>query len=299
MIGRLEDRIVHWTDRLLDEIDPTDTEFVDAVAYPLPMHVIAEIIGIPEADRPWVFDHTKHVLRSLGTDDPDGRGGASSAELFAYAAALGAEKREHPTDDIWSLIINASYPDDDGSPARLEAFEVDIFFLILSIAGSETTRSALAAGLLAFAESPDQLTRLRTEPAVRDTTPDEVLRHSSPVLSFGRDATSTVEVAGVTIEEGERVLMVHPSGNRDERVYDDPDRFDIGRDPNPHIAFGGGGPHYCLGANLAKREVKVVLEAVAERWSGVTLTGPVRWTGPGLRSNVGCSIEHLPVAFSS
>lgn len=127
---------------------------------------------------------------------------------------------------------------------------------------------------------------------------DEILRYTSPVISFARDVTTDVEVGGVHIEEGERVLMIHPSGNRDGRVFADPDRLDLARDPNPHIAFGGGEPHYCLGANLAKREIRVLFECLADRWKSFEPTGSAEWAGPGPRNNVGMSLTRLPVAMA-
>lgn len=162
-IAALEVRIRHWSKRLLDDLDPQNVEFVSEVAYRLPMHVIAEIIGIPETDRPWVFERTTHVLAGLGnTDDPAvvERADTNAGELFEYAQALGIERRANPADDIWSAIIQAGVDGDDGSTARLSADEVDTFFLILSIAGSETTRSAIAAGLLALMDEPDGYTTI-------------------------------------------------------------------------------------------------------------------------------------------
>ncbi|MGI9600787.1 MAG: cytochrome P450 [Acidimicrobiales bacterium] len=299
MVGRLEDRIGYWVDRLLDDIaDRGDTcDFVAELAFPLPMHVIADIIGIPEADRPWVFERTVLVLDgldpSLAAHQADQQ--AAQVELYEYAHQLGVEKRARPTDDVWSTLIAAQYAADDGQATSLEEFEVDVFFLILSIAGSETTRTALSGGLLGLLEHPDQLDRLRSDPERFATLPDEILRWSSPVLSFSRDCESTTEVAGVTIEEGERVVMFFPSGNRDERVFERPFELDVGRDPNPHVAFGGGGPHYCLGANLAKREILVLFRELIDRHRTIEQAGAPEWTGPGPISNVGCHVEHLPV----
>ena len=299
MIGRLEDRIVHWVDRLLDEAD-AELDFVQAVGFPLPMHVIADIIGIPEADRPWVFARTSLVLDGLDPTKIDEQAAQQTAqvELYEYAHELGVEKRAHPADDVWSTLIAARYDAELGDGTSLEEYEVDLFFLILSIAGSETTRTALTSGLLGLLDHPDQMARLRNDPGLFDTLPDEILRWSSPVLAFGRDALTVAEVGGVDIEAGERVVMIHPSGNRDERVFTAPDAIDVGRDPNPHVAFGGGGPHYCLGANLAKREIQVLFRRLFERYEVVEQTGPPQWVGPGPISNVGCHVEHLPVRLA-
>ncbi len=296
MISRLEDRIGYWVDRLVDQFDQGEIEFVSALGYPLPMHVIADIIGIPEADRPWVFERTQLVLDGL---DPtrsaqQAEQQAAQVELFGYAHELGVEKRQRPTDDVWSTLIAARYATADGETS-LEEIEVDLFFLILSIAGSETTRTALSSGLLGLGRQPEQIDRLRHDPDLFVTLPDEILRFTSPVLAFGRDCESTTEVAGVTIEAGERVVLFHPSANRDERVFDTPDRIDVGRDPNPHVAFGGGGPHYCLGANLAKREILVLFQRLIDRFDRIELAGEPTWVGPGPISNVGCHVENLPV----
>ena len=127
---------------------------------------------------------------------------------------------------------------------------------------------------------------------------DEILRFTSPVISFARDATSDTELGGQSIRAGDRVVMLHPSGNRDDRVFADPDRLDLGRDPNPHVAFGGGGPHYCLGANLAKREIRVLFEVLLDRFAAFEQRGDADWSGPGPRNNVGCTLRSLPVAFA-
>jgi cytochrome P450 len=290
MIAELEGAIVRRTRQVLDEAAARgDCDFVVDVAYQLPMHVIADIVGIPDADRQMVFHNAELMLR--GQDPASGlsaeeRAGAER-ELFLYASALGASKRERPTDDVWTIL----------SGTELGELELDLFFLVLTLAGSETTRNAISQGLVALLDHPEQLGRLRGDPALLGPATDEMIRWASPVLYFGRVATRDVELGGQQIRAGDRVVMWYPSGNRDEAVFDDPFRFDIARQPNPHVSFGGGGPHYCLGASLAKKEVQVMMAALLERFD-VERTGPARWSGSGPTHNVGVSIDHLPVRLT-
>ncbi len=254
MIGRLGDLVDRRVADVMDRAADLGTiDFVRDVAYPVPMHLIADIMGIPEADRPWVFERTDTLLRSgdphsgLGPIDRN----QAQTELFAYATELGEEKRRQPTDDVWSVLAAAEVVDDDGTVTTLRTYELDMFFLILSLAGSETTRNALSQGVMALVQHPDQLALLREEPALIDSAVEEILRWSSPVALFGRTATCDTELGGRAIGEGDRLTLWYPSANRDERVFAEPHRFDITRTPNPHVAFGGGGPHFCLGSNLA------------------------------------------------
>jgi cytochrome P450 len=298
MISELESHIARRSTAILDRAAERGTiEFVSEVAYELPMHVIADIVGIPEGDRPWVFSRTEAMLRALDPTfpmDPSERG-VAERDLWEYAQRLSAEKRDHPADDVWTTLTDAEIVGDDGTPTRLTTFELDMFFVILALAGSETTRNALSQGLVALLEHPDQLAALRDDPSLIARATDEIIRWSSPVLFFGRTATCDVELGGELIRAGDRVIMWYPSGNRDERAFDDPFRFDITRSPNPHVSFGGGGPHYCLGANLAKKEVSVLVSQLVLRFAEVELVAPPRWTGGGPTSNVGVSITELPV----
>ena len=187
-------------------------------------------------------------------------------ELFDYAQQLSAYKREHPGDDIWTILTKAEIVSDDGQPTSLSVLELDMFFIILALAGSETTRNAISQGLMALLAHPDQMQALRDDPSLMPSATDEMIRWASPVLYFGRTVTHDVELGGVTIPAGERVVLWYPSGNRDDTVFSDPFRFDVRRSPNPHVSFGGGGPHYCLGANLAKKEVSVLMRLLLDRF---------------------------------
>jgi len=300
MIGRLEEHIAHRTERILDAAASTGAcDFVRDIAYQLPMHVIADIVGIPDADRPWIFERTDLMLRAI---DPNSSVSFDTQrtvqiELFEYARKLTEEKRSRPADDVWTLIAQAEIPAEDGTITRLEGMELEMFFVILTIAGSETTRNALAQGLMALLDHPDQLDELRAAPELLPLATEEIIRWSSPVLYFGRTATRATELGGQHIAAGDRVVLWYPSANRDERAFDEPFRFDIHRDPNPHVSFGGGGPHFCLGANLARKEVQVMTGMLFDRFD-VRPTGEPVWIGAGPVHNVGVSIDHLPVELT-
>jgi len=300
MIGKLEAHIADRTRRILDAAaEQRDCDFVRDIAYQLPMHVIADIVGIPEEDRPQIFTCTDAVLRGFvpesGLTDADRF--EAAAELFRYAHELTDLRRREPADDVWTLIAHARIEDEDGNVTTVEGIELETFFMILSIAGSETTRNALSQGLLALLDHPDQLDDLRAHPEALPSATEEIIRWASPALFFARTATRTTELGGVTIEEGDRVVLWYPSGNRDERVFEDPFRFDVRRDPNPHVSFGGGGPHHCLGANLARKEIEVMVGQLIERFD-VECIGPPVWLNAGPAHNVGVSVDALPVRLT-
>jgi len=301
MIARLDDLVVQRATALLEAAAAQPTvEFVSAVAYRLPMHVIADILGIPEADREEVFRWTDVIMRyadptqRLGIDDVR----VAESSLFAYGARLGEEKRRRPTDDVWSILANAEIEGDDGHPTTLTASELDLFFLILTIAGSETTRNAISTGLIALHDHPEQRARLGADPTLGPTATEEILRWATPVTCHLRTATVTHDLAGETIEAGDRVAMFFPAANRDPAVFTDPDRFDITRDPNPHVAFGGGGVHYCLGAHLARREITVVFRELLARFPDFEITGPVRHLVTGIEQTVAVSLDEIPVRLA-
>ncbi|WP_300682339.1 cytochrome P450 [Nocardioides sp.] len=306
MIARLEEGIAARAERILDELDQRagdvdfvpghEVDFVSRIAFPLPMHVIADIVGIPEDDRAWVFGRTDLLLQAADPANQISEAdyGTLMVEIYEYAQRLSEHKRREPADDIWSLLAQAGADGPDGDVARLSGAELDAFFMILAIAGSETTRNALSQGLLELIRHEDQVAALRADPGLLPTAAEEVLRWSSPALMFGRTATRDVELGGRQIAAGDRVVLWYPAGNRDERVYDRPDEFDITRSPNPHLSFGGGGAHFCLGANLARTEIQAMLGALLRRFD-VEVVGPPVWSGAGPVHNVGVSVEQLPV----
>ena len=209
--------------------------------------------------------------------------------MFMYAQALGEDRAINPREDMTSAMMTAEV---DGE--RLTAQEFGSFFILLAVAGNETTRNAISGGLLAFFEHPDQWQRLGEHPELIDTAVEEILRYTSPVNYFRRTATVDCDLGGHHIRAGEKVTLWYPSGNRDEAVFDDPHRFDIARTPNHHMAFGAGGPHYCLGASLAKLELKVMFEGLVQRLPDLALAGPPE----RLRNNLLNSIKHLPITFT-
>jgi cytochrome P450 len=302
MISRLDDRIEMWSRRIVDDVLARgECDFVRDVAYLLPMHLIADIVGIPEVDRPMVFSHTDVALRA---GDP--KSGLTEADhlrsqlaLYEYAQALGVEKRARPADDVWSIIANARLDDGSGNLEELSELELDMFFVVLSIAGSETTRNTISIGMQALVEHPDQLALLRQDPNRLDTATEEMIRWSSPVTSFARSATVDTELGGVPIAQGDRIAMFYPSANRDERAFDEPFRFDVTRSPNPHVSFGGGGVHFCLGAHLARREIRAMFHEILARVDDVELVGEPTWMCMGPDQAVGVSIDSLPVKLTA
>ena len=300
MIAELEAHVSRRADQIVNAAAARGTvEFVSEVAYQLPMHVIADIMGIPDEDRPWVFTRTDTMLRALDPTsglDPGDRL-AAERDLFDYAQRLSAEKRDRPGDDIWTVLTQAEVATDDGDPTSLSELELDMFFIILTLAGSETTRNAISQGVMALVAHPDQMRTLRDDPSVLASATDEMIRWASPVLYFGRTATRDVELGSASIRAGDRVVLWYPSGNRDEGAFAAPFQFDIRRNPNPHVSFGGGGPHYCLGANLAKKEVSVIVRALLDRFRRIEVTGDPVWSGGGASSNVGVSLDKLSVSL--
>jgi cytochrome P450 len=215
--------------------------------------------------------------------------------MFEYAQRLGERKRAEPQDDVWTILSTATLEGPDGTPTALDEMELSLFFVLLTIAGSETTRNAISQGLVALLDHPDQLATLRADPGSIPLAVEEILRWSSPVGYFARRAARATEIAGVPIAEGDRVTMWFPSANRDEAVFEDPFRFDIGRSPNPHVAFGGGGVHFCLGAHLARRELATLLEVLLQRTRAIELTGPPRFAPLGIFNPILLFLRDLPV----
>jgi cholest-4-en-3-one 26-monooxygenase len=290
-IGHLEDRARLLTTAILDDVcEKGECDFVTDVAAELPLQVIAEIMGVPQEDRHLLFEWSN---RMIGSEDPEYGVSESEAfdaatQLYAYADQLAAAKRLDPAKDVISVLIQAVV---DGE--MLTDLELDLFFLLLSVAGNETTRNLISHGMLALIEHPDQRARLLADPSLMSTAVDEMLRWASPVMHFRRTAQRDVEVAGQKVAEGDKVVIWYVSANRDERVFPDNHTFDVGRSPNEHIAFGAGGPHFCLGANLARLEIRVMFEELLRRLPDMELSGGVH----RLRSNFINGIKHMPVTF--
>lgn len=297
MIRSLMDHLHEESRAIIDRArEMGEVDFVEEVAAELPLIAIAEFLGVPREDRKIIFDLSN---RLVGHSDPEYNlteedGHVAATELFAYAQQLAADKRQRPGDDIASALLEAEVDGD-----RLSDMDFNVFFMLLSVAGNETTRNAISHGMLALLEHPDQKQDLIQHPDILESAVEEILRWASPVMQFRRTTTKPVTLRGVEIPEDEAVVFWHMSANRDEAVFDDPYTFDLRRSPNAHtsshIAFGGGGPHFCLGANLARAEMQVLFEELLPHLPALEQTGPVA----RLRSNFINGIKHLPVRFGA
>jgi len=301
MVKRLDEQVRRWAVSIVDEALWRGTcDFVADVAYPLPMHMIADIVGIPIEDRQYLFKLTTDLLQAgdPGAAVPRERQMAIQVEMFEYARRLGQQKRSDPQDDVWTILSSVEIDTDAGERTGLSEIELDLFFLVLTIAGSETTRNAISIGLLALLDHPDQLARLRRDSGLLPSAVEEILRWSSPVSYFARRATRDTEIRGVPIAAGQRVTLWYPSANRDDAVFDDPFRFDIQRTPNEHVAFGGGGAHYCLGANLARREIAILFEELLARSRRIEVIGVPTYSALSIYNPILVALKELPVRLA-
>ena len=293
MINLLEDYLQNRIDMILDRVvEQGRCEFVRDISSELPLQAIAEMMGIPVEDRSKVFDWTNAMI---GSEDPEfvkSRDDILQAatELFTYSHQLQTERRNTPSDDIVTTLLAA---DIDGQ--ALSELEFDMFFMLLCVAGNETTRNSITRGMMAFFEFGDQWERFVADPDLHmETAVDEIVRWATPVMYFRRQALSDYEIGGVKISAGDKVLMWHVAANRDPRAFEDPWRFDIERTPNDHVGFGGGGPHYCLGTSLARMEIRLVFREIARRMPDIRLDGEPDY----LRSNFIAGVKRLPVAYT-
>ncbi len=291
MVNQLHERIHAATDAIIDEvIERGSADFVTDIAAELPLVVIAELLGVPNEDRHRMFDWSN---RMIGSDDPEYQSAGEAAqmasmELYAYASELFATKRVDPHDDLMSVLTQV---DIDGE--QLSSFELELFFLLLTVAGNETTRNLISGAMATFFDHPDQWELLRNDRSLLPDAVEEMLRYVTPVMNFRRQTTSAFELGGQRIEADSKVVFFHISANRDERVFADPQTFDITRNPNPHMAFGAGGPHFCLGANLARMEIRVMFEHLLDRMPDLELAGPVE----RLQSAFISGVKHIPISF--
>jgi cholest-4-en-3-one 26-monooxygenase len=287
---RMERRIRTLCTLTLDRVSERgECDFVRDVAAEFSLWPIAELVGFGDAeDRRRVGELTAILDDPLEQTVPYATTGATM-ELFEFARELADHRRRVPGDDLVGVLTRVP---PDGEPLTTRQFE--LFFLLLATAGHLTSQHLLSGALLALLEAPDQWERLRTGPGLAGTAPDELLRWVSPVLQFQRTAVRDTEIAGQPIAAGDRVALYYASANRDEAVFERPDRLDLGRSPNPHVSFGAGGPHHCLGSSLARLEIRVLFEELARRMPDIELAGPVERLGStfvnGLRS--------MPVRFT-
>jgi cholest-4-en-3-one 26-monooxygenase len=261
------------TEIVADAVRRGQGDFVTEVAAELPLQAIADLLGVPQEDRAKLFDWSNQMLAN---EDPDYQGepDVAATEILVYAMAMAAARREDPQDDIVTKLITAQIGEGDKDGRGLSDDEFGYFFIILTVAGNETTRNAITHGMNAFLDNPDQW-RLWVEQRP-ETMVDEVIRWGTPVNVFQRTALDDVMVGDVEVKKGQRVGLFYGSANYDEDVFDDPGTFDITRSPNPHLAFGGHGAHYCIGANLARMEVRLIFDALADQAPDISRLGEAR-----------------------
>jgi len=292
LVRDLEQQIVGYADGIIDAVCERGTaDFVEEISAELPLLVIAELLGVPQEDRRKVFDWSN---RMIGSDDPEYQiEGADSGEaamaVFSYAEELAAARRLEPRQDLVSTLINAEVEGE-----KLDQLELDLFFMLLIVAGNETTRNLMSGAMVAFFDHPDQWEKLRQDRSLLPGAVEEMLRFVTPVMHFRRTVVADTELGGQALQEGDKIVFWHTSANRDESVFTDPDTFDIARSPNNHMAFGGGGPHFCLGANLARMEIMVMFDRLLDRIPDIRLDGEVQ----RLQSNFINGTKHIPVAFA-
>jgi cholest-4-en-3-one 26-monooxygenase len=292
MISALEPHVREITKKIVDSVAARgECDFVTEIAAQLPLDVIAEMIGVPPEDRKQVFDWSN---RLIGFDDPEYMttaedGQVAAMEMFFYANQMAADRKANPRNDLVSVLMAAEV---DGE--KLSEADFDGFFILLAVAGNETTRNLISGAMHALIEHPEQRQRLIDDPSLMPLAVEEFLRWVSPLIYFRRTTTADTEIRGQKVRAGEKVVMYYPSGNRDEDVFENGETFDVGRSANPHIAFGGTGPHFCLGASLARLEIKCMFEELLSRLPDMQLAAPPS----RLRSNFINGIKHMPVKFT-
>jgi cholest-4-en-3-one 26-monooxygenase len=291
MIQALSGHIREVAGQVIDRVAARgECEFVSEIAAPLPMQVICEMMGVPEEDRAAIYDLSN---RLIGFDDPDYQGSpddgiTASIEMFMYASKLSEKAKREPADDIVNTLVSA-----DVEGEKLSELDFNSFFLLLAVAGNETTRTATSQGVRLLANHPEQRERVLQNRALIPSTVEEIVRYTPPVMHFRRTATQDAELRGVQIKAGDKVTMWYPSVNRDADVFPNADTFDVGRTPNEHLGYGIG-EHFCLGASLARIELNIIFEELLRRLPDITLDGPVRH----LRSNLIDGIKEMRVHFT-
>ncbi|CAN5522480.1 cytochrome P450 [soil metagenome] len=287
-VARLNEHVADMARQIIDDVvERGECDLVSDVAGALPSYVIAELLGIPLEDGRTLYELTE--IMNSGNQSPNAATVEAQMQMFDYASALAARKRAEPGDDIATSLLHAEV---DGQ--RLTDLEFNLFFLLLINAGGDTTRNLVAAGTLALMEHPSEQARLAADPALMPTAIAEMLRYVTPVNVFARTATADTRLGSVPVKTGDRVALFYPSANRDEKHFVDPDRFDVGRNPNPHLSFGGGGTHFCLGANLARVEAGAIFPEILARLKNLELNGPVERVSSTLMNG----IKSMPVRFT-
>jgi cytochrome P450 len=296
-IAKIEESVRIQAREIVDRVAPLgECDFVSEIAAALPLQIICDMLGIPRSDIARIFELTNVIL---GVGDPEYVQSleglmAAGMELFQYGLALAEARLAEPRDDIASALMHAQVEDETGKHA-LTSSELGSFFLLLVVAGNETTRTAISHGLLELTRRPDQRKIWIDDfERVSPTAVEEIVRWSTPVINFRRTATRDVVIGGQEIKEGQKVVMFYNSANRDERAFPDPFRFDLTRTPNEHVGFGAGGPHFCLGANLARREIRVMFEELFRRIPDIEVSGEPAM----LQSGFIHGIKRMPCKFT-
>ena len=271
-------------------IERGECDFVVDVAAQLPLRIIADLLGVPQSACQDLYDWSNKMVGHQDSEYVTGMEEASAAaqEMFVYANGLAQDRLENPQDDLMSAILHGEV---DGE--RLSVADFDTFFLLLAVAGNETTRNLISHGLLLLLEHPEVMERLRADHSLVPAAIEEMLRIKSPVIYMRRTALRDTELGGQKIREGDKLLMYYPSANRDEAVFENPDVFDIDRKNKQHVAFGYG-EHFCLGTHLARLESRALFEGILDRMHDIEVTGPVKY----LRSNLIDGVKHIPIQFS-
>ena len=293
MITQLVEDIEQRAAKVVDSVcEKGEAEFVEEIAAQVPVQMICQMIGLEPEVWPRMITLSNNLIGSR--DDPDyqelpGGPNAAAMEVYMMCDTVAADRRANPRDDIMSLLVNAEI---DGE--RLNDAELNLFFITLIVAGNETTRNLINHSMLALIEHPEQAERLRQDPSLWDSGVEEMLRWGASIHNFRRTATRDTEIRGVPIKEGDKVVMYYAAANRDEEVFEDPHTFDVARTPNDHVTFGGGGEHFCLGASLARAEIKATMRQVVERLPDMELAG----TPNRLHSDFVNGIKTMPVRFT-
>jgi cholest-4-en-3-one 26-monooxygenase len=296
MIKSMFDSVAEGTRKIIEDIEAHDgnVEFVDTVAVPLPLQIICDMIGVPAEDRPKVFEWSNRLVGGLDPDfvvtETDQL--VAQTEIYAYCEAIAADRRVNPRDDIMTALVQAEVDGD-----KMTDQELNLFFVLLCVAGNETTRNLISHAMMALIEHPEARAELAAnvdDDALWNSATEEFLRWSGSIQNFRRTATRATEIRGQAIAEGDKVVIFYASANRDEEAFENPDTFDIHRSPNDHVTFGGGGTHFCLGANLARMEIRTMMRELLRRYPNAEYTGEPR----RMRSDFINGIKHLPVQLS-
>ena len=295
-LGKVEHEVGEAAGRVIDAVaEKGECDFVTEISAPFPIRIICNMMGIPESQHAFVFEQTNIIL---GAGDPEYVGETADVLMAFYNAGaalaelmkdLAHTRRNNPTEDLTSVLVRAEIGGD-----RLTEQEMGSFFVLLVAAGNETTRNAISHGMKALCDHPDQRRIWQQDfDRIAPTAVEEIVRWASPVIFMRRSAVCDAEIGGTKVREGDKLLLFYPSANRDEAVFRDPFRFDVRRDPNDHLAFGGG-PHFCLGANLARREITVMFDELFRRLPDLEITGaPDRLFSPFIHG-----IKHMPCRFT-